>query len=368
MLAEMCFITQRKEILIKMKKYNYIDLMKTMAMFMVIVAHCALFYSGNQFWLIKAEKESIVFRWISNFLLVSVVPVFVFAAGFLLQVSLQKKKSSLVELIRKKAVRLLIPYFAYGILWLVPTYTFFDIPSFGRDKGASLCDGYIAMALGKFSDVAWFLLMLFWVTLIWILLNGLLKKSNIIYGAMVSVVLYLAAHFFLGQIDYYKLSQIDIYIVVFFAGAAFFYAADFVYRNVSKWILIVGSLAGIIACVCLAQYSTEMYSMECILKIVSPILVLTFTMGLCQTKAAGKLETTAVYQWLRKNSLYLYLLQAPGVYILFGILYPVIGSHPMLCFGVMFILTTVSDVMITLLYVFIKEKIMYILHQTDHRI
>ena len=80
------------------------------------------------------------------------------------------------------------------------------------------------------------------------------------------------------------------------------------------------------------------------------------------------MEKTAVYSWLCKNSLYIYLLQAPGVYILFGILYPVIGSHPMLCFGVMFILTTVSDVMITLLYVFIKEKIMYILHQTDHRI
>ena len=185
---------------------------------------------------------------------------------------------------------------------------------------------------------------------------------------MVSVILYLAAHFFLGQIDYYKLSQIDIYIIVFFAGAAFFYIADFVYRNVSKWVLIVGSLTGIIACVCLAQYSTEMYSMECILKIVSPILVLTFTMGLCQTKATGKLETTAVYQWLRKNSLYLYLLQAPGVYILFGILYPVIGSHQVLCFGVMFILTTVSDVIVTLIYVFMKDKIIYILHQMVHGI
>ena len=60
----------------------------------------------------------------------------------------------MVGLIRKKTVRLLIPYFVYGTLWLVPTYTFFDIPNFGRDKGASLLDGYIAMALGKFSDVA----------------------------------------------------------------------------------------------------------------------------------------------------------------------------------------------------------------------
>ena len=345
-----------EEMLIKMKKYNYIDFMKTMAMFMVIIAHCALFFSGNEFWLIKADQESLLLRWISKFVVLSVVPIFTFAAGFLLQLSLQKNKGSIVGLIRKKAVRLLIPYFIYGILWLVPTYTFFDIPSFGRDKGASLIYGYKAMALGKFSDVAWFLLMMFWVTLIWILLNGLLKKRNIYYGAMVSVVLYFAAHFFLGQIDYYKISQIDIYIIVFFVGAAFFYISDFVCNNASKWILIVGSLIGIIACVFLSQLSTEMYIIECILKIVIPVLFLTFSMGLCRIKVVGKLEETAVYNWLRKNSLYIYLLQAPGVYIVFRIIYPLIGSNALLCFLVLFIVTTLLDVILTLIYVFIKES------------
>ena len=343
-----------------MKKYNYIDFMKTMAMFLVIVAHCALFFSGNEFWLVKAEQENIILRWISKFVVLSVVPIFTFASGFLLQLSLQKNKGSIVGLIRKKAVRLLIPYFIYGTLWLVPTYTFFDIPSFGRDKGASLIDGYKAMALGKFSDVAWFLRMMFWVTLIWILLNGLLKKRNIIYGAMVSVVLYFAVHFFLGQIDYYKISQIDIYIIVFFVGAVLFYISDVVYNNVSKWILIVGSLVGIIACVFLAQLSTEIYIMECILKIVIPILFLTFSMGLCRIKEVGKLEETAVYNWLRKNSLYIYLLQAPGVYIVFGIIYPLIGSNALLCFFVLFILTTLLDVILTLIYVFIKERILHV--------
>lgn len=208
--------------------------------------------------------------------------------------------------------------------------------------------------------MAWFLLMMFWVTVIWILLNGLLRKANLIYGAMVSVVLYFAVHFFLGQIDYYKISQIDIYIIVFFVGAAFFYISDVVYNNVSKWILIVGSLIGIIACVLLAQLSTEIYIIECILKIVIPVLFLTFSMGLCRTKVVGKLEKTAVYNWLRKNSLYIYLLQAPGVYIVFGIIYPLIGSNALLCFLVLFILTTLLDVILTRIYVFIKEKILHV--------
>lgn len=346
--------------LIQMKKYNYIDFVKTITMFLVIVAHCTLFFSGNEFWFIKAEQESIVLRWISKFVVLSVVPIFTFASGFLLQLSLQKNKGSIVDLIRKKAVHLCIPYFIYGILWLVPTYTFFDIPSFGRDKGASLIDGYKAMALGQFSDVAWFLLMLFWVTLIWILLKELLKKENLIYGAMVSAVLYFVVHFYLGQIDYYKISQIDIYIIVFFVGAAFFYVSDIVYNTVPEWLLIVGSLVGMIPCVFLAQLSTERYILECILKIVIPVLFLTFSMGLCRTNVIVKLEETAVYNWLRKNSLYIYLLQAPGVYIVFGIIYPIIGSNALLCFLLLFILTTLIDVILTLIYVFVKGKILHV--------
>ena len=346
--------------MIQMKKYNYIDFVKTITMFLVIVAHCTLFFSGNEFWFIKAEQESIVLRWISKFVVLSVVPIFTFASGFLLQLSLQKNKGSIVDLIRKKAVHLCIPYFIYGILWLVPTYTFFDIPSFGRDKGASLIDGYKAMALGQFSDVAWFLLMLFWVTLIWILLKELLKKENLIYGAMVSAVLYFVVHFYLGQIDYYKISQIDIYIIVFFVGAAFFYVSDIVYNTVPEWLLIVGSLVGMIPCVFLAQLSTERYILECILKIVIPVLFLTFSMGLCRTNVIVKLEETAVYNWLRKNSLYIYLLQAPGVYIVFGIIYPIIGSNALLCFLLLFILTTLLDVILTLIYVFIKGKILHV--------
>lgn len=346
--------------MIQMKKYNYIDFVKTITMFLVIVAHCTLFFSGNEFWFIKAEQESIVLRWISKFVVLSVVPIFTFASGFLLQLSLQKNKGSIVDLIRKKAVHLCIPYFIYGILWLVPTYTFFDIPSFGRDKGASLIDGYKAMALGQFSDVAWFLLMLFWVTLIWILLKELLKKENLIYGAMVSAVLYFVVHFYLGQIDYYKISQIDIYIIVFFVGAAFFYVSDIVYNTVPEWLLIVGSLVGMIPCVFLAQLSTERYILECILKIVIPVLFLTFSMGLCRTNVIVKLEETAVYNWLRKNCLYIYLLQAPGVYIVFGIIYPIIGSNALLCFLLLFILTTLIDVILTLIYVFIKGKILHV--------
>lgn len=339
-----------------MKKYNYIDLMKTMGMFIVVAVHCTLFYSGNDFWPIRAEQESAILSWLSNAILVSSVPIFVFAAGFLLQVSLQNKKNSTAQLIRKKAVRLLIPYFIYGALWLVPTYTLFDIPSYGRDKGASLLAGYKAMALGEFSDVAWFLMMLFWVTLIWVLLNGLLSRKNIIYGAAVSVLLYLAAHFLLVQVDYFKLSQIDIYIVVFFAGAALFCLIDYLEKR-STVVLIVSSSVGIVACAFLAQLSPEMYFLDCLLRIVSPALLLILCMGLCRTGVIARMEQTPTYNWLRKNSLYMYLLQAPGMYVVFKLVNPVLGANAILCFLVQFVLTLLLDVILTQGYVTVKGYI-----------
>ena len=287
--------------------------MKTTAMFMVIVAHCALFFSGNEFWLIRADQESEILRWISNFVVLAVIPIFTFATGFLLKLSLQKNKDGIVGLIKKKAVRLLIPYFIYGTLWLVPTYTLFNIPNFGRDKGASLIDGYKAMALGKFSDVAWYLLMMFWVTVIWILLNRLLKKENLIYGAIASVVLYFAAHFLLAQLI------------------------------ITKYLKLIF----ILLCFLLEQpFST--YQMQ------------------CQTKLVKKMEKTAVYSWLCKNSLYIYLLQAPGAYIVFKIVYPLIGSNAFLCFLVQFIATTLFDVILTLIFVFIKKRLLFV-HIGDGR-
>lgn len=345
-----------------MKKYNYIDLVKTIAMFMVIAAHCALFYSDNQYWLVSAEEENIPCIWISNTLLVSAVPIFVFCAGFLLQLSLQKKNIGVVDLMKKKAVRLIIPYYVYGALWLVPTYTFFDIPNYGRNVGDSLIDGYKSMFLGIFTDVAWFLLMLFWVTTIWILLRRLLEKRNLIYGAVAAVIMYFAAHFCLIRIDYFKLSQIDIYIPVFFIGAAFFYVADYIYEAVPKWILITGSLCGIIVCVFLAQLSTEVYAIDCILKIVSPVLFLTCSMGLCHINVIEKLEKTSVYNWLRKNSMYIYLFQVPTVYVIFRKLYPIIGSHALLCFFIMFLLTTLLDMVLTWIYVLIRKRILQFVH------
>lgn len=104
-----------------------------------------------------ADYENGTATYLCNILNFTVVPIFVFCSGFLFQTSMQNKKTGIPATILKRTKRLLIPLFLYGLLWLVPTYTAFDIPAYGRPEGTSLLSGYKAMLLGQFCDLSWFL-------------------------------------------------------------------------------------------------------------------------------------------------------------------------------------------------------------------
>ena len=138
-------INDRKRIMkmkgtLYMKKYNYIDSAKVIAMFLVILFHGLLFFSDSPYWLMNADYKNKTAIFLCNILNYTVVPLFVFCSGFLLQVSMQNKELRTGTAIKKRIKRLLLPYIIYRALWLVPTYTLFDIPVYGRPKGSSLID------------------------------------------------------------------------------------------------------------------------------------------------------------------------------------------------------------------------------------
>lgn len=337
-----------------MKKYNYIDLVKTITMFLVILCHCLLFFSDNPYWVVNADYECDGAKFLCNILNYSVVPVFVFSAGFLFQVSMQHKESSITDAIIKRAKRLLLPYFLYGFLWLVPTYTLFDIPSHGRPEGSSLMAGYKAMFLGMFSDVSWFLLMMFWVSIIWIILKSLLKRNRLVVGSFIAVALYFTTHYLLAGISYYTLSQIDIYIVIFFMGASFFWIADQT-EKISMPVLITISVAGILICAMLAQYAPIYYWTLCVFEITMPVIMVLLAMGLCKLKLQTRIEDTRIYKWLLKHNMDIYLMQAPGMYLSFRLFYPLVGQNCVLCVILCYILTIALDMIIVLVLSHIRN-------------
>lgn len=340
-----------------MKKYNYIDLAKTISMFLVILFHSLLFFSNNPYWVMNADYENDIATFLCNILNCTAVPVFVFCSGFLFQSSIQHKELNKTTAILKRAKRLLLPYLLYCLLWLVPTYTIFDIPSWGRPKGSSLIDGYKSMMLGLFCDVSWFLLMLFWVSVIWIILRGLLKKERFIVGAVAAAVLYFASHNLLAEVNYYTLNEIDIYIVVFFAGASFFWIADKA-NKLALPVLMLISVSGIAVCTILAQYAPSYYLLYCILEIVMPFISVIFAMGLCKSKCQACVENTKIYKWLLKHNMDIYLLQAPGIYLTFMLFYPLIGQYCILCVLFSYIVAIALDFILVLLLTYTRSALL----------
>lgn len=342
-----------------MKKYNYIDLTRTIAMFGVVLCHCLLFFSSNPFWFVNADYQSDGAVFLCNILNFTVVQIFVFCSGFLFQASLQSKQTGIPAMILKRAKRILLPFLLYGALWLVPTYTIFDIPTYGRPKGTSLIDGYKSMLLGQFCDVSWFLLMLFWVTLIWIFLRVLLKKKLIFVGAAAAVALYFAAYFLLSEVNFYSISQIDIYIVAFFAGAAFYWISDKINKLPLAAIFAI-SISGIAACAALSPFASN-YPVYCVFAIIMPVFVVILAMGICKLKLQDRVEKSRVYKWLLKHNMDIYLLQAPGMYLSFMWLYPLVGQNSALCVTLCFVLTLAIDFVLVALLTLIRKGLSAIL-------
>lgn len=320
-----------------LKKYINIDFLKIAAMAAVLLYHCMLFYADNPFWFVRAENTDRIAELLAKLLDNSVIAVFVFCSGFGFCSSCEKRDLSTGNLILKRIRRLLVPWFFYGIFYLVPLYTAFDVSTWGRMSGDSLAAGYISFLKGDFADLAWFLLMLFWVNLIWILLRSLLKRDRISAGFLSAVAIYLICHFF-TQNMWYKLGQIDVYVVIFFFGAA-------VYHHVDKLYSLRTTALGLLSAFLFAFATVITYGsglpffFTLIAKVLYACFFFIISIILDKNGIIESLSRTKVYQWLKLHSMHIYLFQAPWFYIIFRSIYPYVGNAAWVCIFMNFVLT-----------------------------
>ena len=171
------------------------------------------------------------------------------------------------------------------------------------------------------------------------------------------IVLYFATHYLLVDIHCYAIDQLDIYIVIFFVGAAFFFAAD----KIDKWsvsVLMLISIAAICVCSLLAQHTVSNYWLYSVIAVLMPVVVIIFMMGLSKFNFVGRIESTRIYKWLLKHNMDIYLMQAPAIYRSFKIFYPMIGQNCFLCIVSCFVFTIVIDVVLVLVLTCIRNALM----------
>ena len=337
------------------QKFEFVDNMKCISMIGVVLWHCMLFYAGNPFWLLRAETPSSIVAFLSNYFDCCFVPFFVFASGFLFCITCQKEDRKSVDIIVGRVKRLLVPWILYGLLWLVPTYTLFDIESFGRIKGTSLLGGYKVMLLGQFADMAWFLLMLFWVSLIWCCFRFLLKKGRIWVSLFVALALVLLSHYGLANVDFYKLSQIDQYLWYFYLGTIVYCYWDMSdsYKDVKA---VIAAILLVITAIILAQYCGGNFYLTVLTKSINVLGMCVLFFNTTQAGLFNGKHISRLMGWLKLHNMDVYLFQAPWIYVYFVIFYPIVGKSALACILCNFVATAISIFVICEIITFIKAR------------
>ena len=317
---------------------------------LVIISHCVLFYVDNKYFLEGADFYSPAATFIYKLLDVVMIPGFIFASGFLFMNSLMRRERSFGELVAERSKRLLVPYYIYGAIWLVPLYTLFDIRTFGRFEDLSLLAGYREMLLGNFSDYLWFLWVLEWVTLFFIILRPLLSGRKLIAAGVLTFIAAVLVSRYLQWFPYFKLSQAGPYLICFFFGILLRHAED---RLDLPSLPVCFGIAAVLqaAIVVYALVLPAGFLWDYLFRVMGALMMYFLFLGFSRTSLSDKMRETRFWRFLEEKSMNIYLLNCPFMYLWFRLIYPYTGSYPfqtivclvILSFASIFIAVLIQD-------------------------
>ena len=329
------------------KKIAYISNIKTVSLILIIWCHCAFFFDNNPFFAERSDNPSMPIAYAVRILDMMLVESYVFCSGYLYGRSLLKHNRTIGQSIKERAKRLLSNYYLYGIIWLVPLYTFFDIASYGRPDHAGYLEGYRCMALGLFSDHLWFLWMLFWISVFFILVSPLIRKNRMVIVFILTVGLAVVVDMCLQSFPYFKLSQISPYLMCYLLGIMCFGQEERI-DSLSKGVY------SLLACICAViivlyvVYSPEHFIFGYIAKPAGALVEFFIFRAIDESGAWLRFTKTGVYEFFVKYRMDYYLLHMPAPFIIFRLIKDHVGSYPLLCVTINFVLTMLATTVIML--------------------
>lgn len=332
-------------------QFKNISLIKNMALLCVVFAHCSMFFIEKNPFVVLYASEKSAFA-VKAIMLISyfVIPVFMFASGFLLAKSCEKGRNNLLGLLVKRGKRLLVPYLLTGLLWLVPLYTWFDVLVYRRPAGTSLWAGYQAFLAGLFTDHLWFLLALFWVNVFFILLFPLLNRS-LTTGVLFSLAAAVIIQEFLQTVPYYKLDQTALPIVSALFGILVYRGQALVEALPSgRKRLMIGGLLGLV--VVLLHFDQGNVYFGWVISIAGCLLFYFCSTIFVQTKMAAQILYSRLYEWTERHSMQYYLFHMPFPYLFFRWFYPGLHISPVL----FILLNLLTTIMVTTAVVLVFQK------------
>ena len=309
--------------------YPHIALLKTKCLFLVVVMHCVMFYATPfPFWKLYADTPQ---PWADLFTAISgstLIQCFMFASGFLFAASWDAGKRTPLQHALHRGRRLLLPWFGVGMLWVAPLYTLFSIPAFGHPADATLLETWKSVSLGLFTDHLWFLLVLFWITLFWIIALRVLQKlgrDTALTGGMVALVAALCLQNYGGWLKWYCLWEAPSFILCYYMGIVAFRNHEALNALCRARPLALG--LGLTALIVLlwpyagAPVSGWIVSLLCVL--------LVYHLFLLSAGLYPLVQSFAPFAWFERNGFRLYLFHLPTPLLVFMWLYKPLQLPPL---------------------------------------
>ena len=166
-MAEAIYIKMRKPMTHPANnRIIFIDLVKAIAIILVVLGHCIQYGSGNVYLRTEAFFDNILFKTIYSFHM----PLFMLISGYLFAYGVDRKAAK--DIVASKFRGLIIPIFLWAVIPLILYILHADNLSI-----LSTMEYYVTASFKSL----WFLWAVFWISLIVVAVNRLFKDNIFIY-------------------------------------------------------------------------------------------------------------------------------------------------------------------------------------------
>lgn len=286
---------------------------RALAILVVVLGHSIIIFdTGWGYYTAKYQSE--ILQTLKHIINYFQMPLFFSISGYCFNFSAQKiKKNGYAEFVKSKAKRLLIPFIAISVLWMIPLRMISKYPNW---QGKTLPTILWEIISGHDSGHLWYLGCLFWLFLIASALTIAEDKTNAaeipVWVRMAAALLVLTVLSFVAPIvpKFFFFQDAAKYLIWFYLGYYLFSCMD-AGKDKAIWLIIV-SVAIMIAIGFSALKVTDgLYPTQFLKSNVAGALItgLVYLLMPCKT---GKLAGV-----ISDNSYGIYLFHSPLIYPVF---------------------------------------------------
>ena len=263
-------------------KILYLALIQAFAIMTVFIGHATHSFCPWGWWGHRLGVDKTL-TYINYIIYSFHMPLFVFISGFLTELSLSKYPEP-IKFLAKRIKRIIIPFFLWGTLYCLPIWIFVNPYNLTTQK--IFTDFITGTNMGHL----WFLPMLFFTTVLYLVLRKMPKQLSPI--VLITMIILNFIH--IKGFGHYAVIKSIHYLPYFYFGAMLFkfHEPIFSYKNLP----IIAISTGILSLITLNTYS----SILCI-----------FTSAYLICKKFPKAADNKITLWISSNMFLLYILHEP---------------------------------------------------------